>query len=133
MKIERTFPPNYEDIKKHFPEVEGNSRVIFTYGETLYVPLTSAPIPDHLIVHEQTHTKQQGEDPKAWWDRYFIDIPFRLAQEIEAYKAQYVYYKSRIKDRNQQNRFIVDLAKMLSSPIYGNSITTSEAIKKLKE
>ena len=79
MKIIRDYPPNIEAIRAEF---ELNPRVVFTYGETIYNP-GGGKITDDLMVHEETHAKQQGDDPGAWWDRYLVDVDFRLNQEVE--------------------------------------------------
>lgn len=101
-------------------------RTIFAYDDTIY---TNYKLPPDLIVHEETHLKQQkkyGLD--KWVTNYFIDLDFRLKMEVEAYKRQL----ESIKDRNR--RFLVRLesAENLSSSLYGNIINLEEAKKLLK-
>jgi hypothetical protein len=125
--IDGGYPPNIDDIKKVFPIGEN---VIFTYGNTIYNP-GRGNIDLALMAHEQTHSIQQGDKVKEWWERYLKDKEFRLSQELQAYQVQYRYYCKAIKDRNQRYRFLNRLAGDLSSEIYGNIISRSEAIKQI--
>lgn len=118
------YPPNYEEIKTRF-DIEGKP-VVFTYGDILYNPHEGG-IPPHLIIHEKTHTKQQGNNPKEWWDRYLIDDKFRFDQEVEAYRNQYKFFKETTKDRNAVAKFLFKIASDLSGEIYGNLCTHTEA------
>src|SRR5579864_5749331 len=96
MKISYTFPPNYPAILTAFPACARIKGVVFTYNQTLYNPYHTIISPD-LMVHEETHAKQQydhlGTDAiaESWWDRYIKFPDFRLASEVEAYRAQYAY------------------------------------------
>lgn len=129
MKIVKDFPPNIEKIRATFKLHQG---IVFTYGDTLYNP-DGGFIDRALEIHEETHTKQQGDNPEAWWDRYFIDKDFRLSQEIEAYKNQYKKMKSNIKDPNKLAYRLNIIAKDLSSEMYGNIITYEEAKSLLEQ
>lgn len=127
MKIKHEFPPNYQEIVKHFPSVKNNIQVVFSYGDDLYVP-SGNEIIEHLMVHEQTHQKQQnaiGVD--VWWSRYFDDKEFRLSQEIEAYRNQYLYIKETA-NRKDRKILLHKLSEDLSSSIYGNLVSKSEAM-----
>ena len=125
-----SYPPNIEDIKKVF-DLSNRPHVVFTYGNFLYIP-SGIEAPEHLIVHEKVHVKQQGSDPKKWWDKYLVDKEFRLSQELEAYRDQYKFIRQGIKDRNQLFRFLRMLALDLSSEIYGSVISYQEALSKIK-
>lgn len=128
MKIVTDYPPNIEKIKEVF---DFTGKVpCFTYGDTLYNP-SGNPVSASLLAHEEVHVKQQGDDPESWWDRYLVDVPFRLEQEIEGYKAQYKEAKKWIKDRNELFRYARGLAHDLSSPMYGNIINSQEALTKI--
>ena len=118
------FPPNYDKIAKVF-DIEGKP-VVFTYGNTLYNPLKGG-IPNHLWIHEETHTRQQNDNPDAWWDEYLTNPAFRLKQEVEAYHNQYVFFKKNCKDRNQVAKFLHKISSDLSSEIYGNLCSQSFA------
>lgn len=105
--------------------------VIFTYGDIIYNP-NGADIPDHLITHEKTHCDQQGNDPDAWWGRYLTDQYFRVEQESEAYARQFAHICVKVKDRNHRYRILIDLASILSGPIYGNIIGQQNAMQMIK-
>lgn len=128
MQIVNTPPPNYEEIRKHFPEADYNKGVLFTYGDTCYCKSIT---PD-LVVHEETHVKQQGDNPKEWWARYFVDVDFRLAQELEAYQNQWKWIENNIKDRNAKFKTLHNIASTLSGKLYGNFIPYYEVIKRIK-
>lgn len=129
MKIKIAKPPIYDLVAEQFDIKD--KPVVFTYGDVIYNPL-NVPVPDHLVVHEQVHTAQQGDDPKGWWYRYLDDVAFRIAQEVEAYGQQYRYICSRIHDRNLRDRFLSELSYQLSSEIYGKCISWPEARSKIR-
>lgn len=104
---------------------------VFSDGRYLWNP-SGNPIPMNLKIHEEVHMIRQGGDPDAWWDKYLSDPAFRLEEEILAYRKQYQYAKTMVKDRNELFRFLNRLADDLSSEIYGNIISKQEAIKKIK-
>lgn len=126
MKTLNEYPPNIEEIRKVLTPPKD---VIFTYGDTLYNP-DKIEIPDHLYVHEETHKKQQT-DPIAWWDRYLKDSEFRLEQELEAYVAQYVFFKETHNDK-QSKLLLEDIATHLSSSMYGNIINFHKAESRIR-
>jgi len=128
MKIIKGFPPNYDRIKKEFNPA---GTVVFTYGDTVYAPLTGTLSPD-LMAHEAVHIRQQV-DPDKWWDRYFKDVEFRLEQETEAYRAQYKKFRKMNKFKKERKKFLERIASDLSSHIYGNCITFDEAIERIKD
>jgi hypothetical protein len=124
MKIVKDFPPNFADIEKTF-DLEG-LQPVFAYGDTLYNP-GGFDIPDDLMAHEETHERQQKElGPQAWWDRYLGDREFRLMQEAEAYRNQYLFVKGKY-SRQVRRKLLQDMAKNLSSKLYGNIISKKEA------
>lgn len=128
MKIVKSNPPNYDKIAKKFDLTES---VVFTYGDKLYVP-NGEEIPLHLMVHEEVHEEQQGDDPEAWWDRYLEDPDFRLQQEVEAYRKQYKVVR-KITTKKQATDFLNRVAKDLSGKIYGNVVdykTARQLIRK---
>lgn len=132
MKFKKEYPPNIDAIIEHFPHVKDNKGVVFTYGDTLYGPhCDEKAIELHLWAHEAIHMQQQGDDPEAWWQRYFDDRAFRLNQEAEAYQAQYEFIKHRYGGATAQN-VLTKLAKDLSSPIYEAGITYQQAEKIIK-
>lgn len=127
MKVLNEFPPNIEAIKKVFPL---HNRVVFTYGKILYNP-GGWPIPHDLMVHEETHTKQQGKDPEGWWKKYLEDKQFRLTQELEAYRNQW----RAVLRGDQKNKMTIlrAIVKELSGELYGNIISYEVASRRITE
>lgn len=125
-------PPNWEKIQEVFPAVSWDKGLIVTWGDTYYC---KTPISDDLICHEETHTRQQGDDIQAWWDRYYIDSEFRLAQELEAYinQVKYIQSHTEITTRNERRAKINHIAELLSSDIYGNLISYDKALELIKQ
>src|SRR5689334_25347799 len=109
MEIVHGYPPNIEDIRAKF---ELNDRVVFTYAPYLYVPC-GAPIDDPLMKHEETHAKQQGDDPAGWWKRYLEDPNFRVGQELQAYRRQYKAYKRVVGNPMLRRQYLTQLANAL--------------------
>jgi hypothetical protein len=130
MKIIIDYPPNIEQIDKVF-NVKNTKGIVYAYGDVLYNP-DNGVIDVPLIAHEQTHTIQQGDSPEEWWVKYLNDSEFRLSQEIEAYRNQYIKYCDLVKDKNKRFNFLRKIASDLSSPMYGNIIKLEEALKVLK-
>ena len=131
MKIKNTLPPIYDALVK--AGMRPSADTIYAYGDTIYVP-SGQHIPEDLIVHEETHCKQQAGDPDAWWSRYIDDPYFRIDQEVEAYANQYRYVcRNMIRDRNARARFLTKLSSVLSGPVYGNVILQSVAFKRIKK
>lgn len=128
MNIVNELPPNYDEVAKAF-DIRGRKGIVFTYGDTVYVPFKKGSIPDHLKVHERTHSKQQGGDPAGWWNKYIRFPAFRLEQEIEAYRNQYLFFKSRNHSIKDQKLFLDSIASDLSSGMYGGIINRDEARK----
>jgi hypothetical protein len=127
VKIIKDYPPNYDVICRAFPIVKSRPNVIFTYGDTLYSPAGN-PIPDHLMAHEETHTRQQSENgPDMWWRYYLASPAFRLEQEVEAYRAQYKVLASY--GRPERRRIFAQITKDLASAIYGNMVSKEQARK----
>lgn len=120
-------PPNIEEIKKFIPI---DATTVFAYGDTIYNP-SGGPIDKPLLEHEKVHIKQQ-ENPKEWWFRYLRDLNFRLSQEVEAFQRQYRVAKTITKDRNQLFTYSNLLARNLSSKLYGELITYTEALNAIR-
>ena len=129
MKILNDYPPNHEDILAH--GMNPSSRVVYTYGDTIYNP-SGAVIPEDVIRHEEVHFKQQGDNPDAWWQRYLMDALFRVGQESEAYATQYDFICTYVKDRNKRLKVLLDLSRILSSPIYGVTLSPNDCFLLIK-
>lgn len=126
MKIVLDYPPNYEAISKTF-NLEGK-KPVFTFGNLIYNPHNGI-IDRFLMAHEEVHAKQQGENPKEWWDKYLVDPSFRVSQEAEAYQMQYREARKLIKDKNQLAKFLHIIASDFSSSMYGSVLSYQEAYK----
>jgi hypothetical protein len=124
--IKKELPPNFKSIEKVFGPHKGG--VVYTYGDTIYSPDAAQLSPD-LVIHEMVHMSQQGKDPEGWWKKYLSEQDFRLAQETEAYQAQFKYLKSIVKHRNGLFNYAHKLACDLAGPIYGNMISYSKAFE----
>jgi hypothetical protein len=121
-----TKPPVYPLLKEKFG-IDWDNGIIITYGKTIHC---KQPIPPEKMVHELVHVKQQT-NPEEWWNRYLLDKDFRLSQELEAYKKEAQFIKDNIKDRNGRYMYIHQMAKDLSSHIYGNVISFNDAMREL--
>lgn len=115
--------PLMEEYKKVF-EIDDNT--IFALFPSIY---TNHQLRPDIMIHEMTHLSQQTKIGLKEWVYDFLESPrARLEFEIQAYKAQ---LKS-IKDRNQRDLIRRESARNLSSALYGNIISYSDAFNKLK-
>ena len=122
MKPQSEFPL-IERYKKVFPI---DNKTIFAYNGYIY---TNFILPPDLIIHEETHLRQQDQHGlETWVDKYLTDKQFRLEMELGAYIAQ---LKS-IKDKEFRGKVRNESAKTLSGKLYGNLITYQEALKLLR-
>jgi hypothetical protein len=124
MRIVNDFPPNINEIEKKF-DLDG-SMPVFAYGDVLYNP-TGGPIADHLMIHEETHERQQKVygSVQSWWKRYLEDDMFRLTQEVEAYRNQYKSVKGF--PRDWRRKLLKEMVKNLSGKLYGNIVNEEQA------
>ena len=128
MKVVNDFPPNIAAIREAFP-LSGYE--IFAYGDTIFSPKSTFLAPE-LIVHEEVHREQQGDDVEGWWDRYLVDKDFRASQELEAHIAEWLNLKSRIKDRNERVKACAHVARKLAAPLYGKVFSYRNAMDHLR-
>jgi len=115
-----TRPPQgiYEKARDEFG-VDFRKGAVFTVGDVIHCE--SFPLPDHLYEHEKVHVIQQSNYDGGyveWWNRYFEDPYFRYTQELEAYRTQYKFFCSKVKDRNQRFKFLNHIATHLTT-LYG--------------
>jgi hypothetical protein len=122
MNVINDWPPNIKAIRQVF-DLKGLNPV-FTYGDTLYNP-GGEPIPPHLMAHERVHEKQQGANPAGWWERYLVDSDYRLRQEVEAYRAQWVV--SEYLPRKERRLLFRAITHDLSGKMYGFLIPLEKA------
>lgn len=131
MQIKRELPPNYEEIVK---TLTPSDRAVFTWGDTVFAPQLApgSELPPDLMVHEEVHEKQQGNDPEDWWRKYLDDPDFRLEQELQAYGVQYAWVNALDVKRDGKDKFLDMIAGDLSSPMYGLHLTHAEAVSKIR-
>jgi len=99
---------------------------VFAYGDKLYNPI-GLPIPQDLMVHEESHQKQQESYGVIEWWAMYLELPkFRLMQETEAYRNQYQFLKT-VLNRKGRLSAINRLAEALSSELYGHLVSKKEA------
>lgn len=128
MKIIHENPPFIDEARNVFRLPAG---AIFTFGDMIYNP-SKNPIDEPLMMHEAVHSRQQGDKPQEWWQRYLVDKDFRLSQELPAYQVQFHAYKKLDKNRERVHRFAMRLARDLSSDQYGNIISFNGAYQAIK-
>jgi hypothetical protein len=106
---------------------------VWTYGNVIFNP-GGQQLPDHIIVHEATHMRQQAEIGKdEWWKRFLIDPAFRVEQEAQAYSVQYGFFCGQVHDRNKRALFLRQLASHLSGPLYQTSLSHAEAVSLIRD
>lgn len=124
-------PPNFEKIVAVFPAARKKG-AIFTYGRKIYVPGGEELHPS-LLEHEKIHASRQGRFPRTinqWWDEYLQDSTFRLREELLAHRREYQWWKDA--SRAERRIMLKQIAKRLSSELYGNIITFDQARRCIK-
>ena len=112
-----------KQYKQHFPV---NDKTVFAYNDIIYSNYT---LPPDLIVHEQTHFKQQKKYGLLnWVKRYLNDKNFRLEMEKEAYISQL----ESIEEKGLREAVKKDCITALSSGLYGK-ISKERAEKLLQD
>jgi len=131
MQIKNEKPPIWENACAAFQINPKNT--IFTYGDIIYNP-GGKTLSEDVIAHETVHIQQQSVDgPDLWWGKYLRDPEFRIQQEVRAYAAQFAFLISKYKDKNQRVRILMDLAQLLSGPLYANAISHTEAMMLIQQ
>lgn len=103
-----------------------NEKTIFAYDDIIF---SNNPLSPDLLVHEERHLAQQKRYGLDTWVKNFLEDPrYRLEMELDAYKKQL----ESIKDRNFRDAIRRESAKNLSSSLYGEIISYSEAFTLLK-
>lgn len=126
MKIVHAYPPNIDAIDAVF-NVRSRKGVIFTYGDTLFVP-DGGHVPPSLIAHEIVHSERQREaGVDSWWRQYFADLQFRLNEELLAHRAEYRKFCEFQRDSNRRIRFLTEIAHRLGGPLYGGLLKPADA------
>lgn len=128
MKIIASRPPNYEKILEKFP-MASNQYVLFAYGDTLYIPSGKTPS-ESLMNHEEVHGKRQKEiGVEVWWDQYLSDPDFMYYEELLAHRAEYQTFVFGQYSRVERRYWLKQIAKRLSSQLYGKAVTFEQAKK----
>lgn len=127
-RIVRAFPPNYAMLKRAF-NLQPSAGVIFSYGDRIFVPNLTAPLPPYLVAHEGVHGERQlahagGLD--GWWSDYVADPKFRLVEEVLAHRAEYGWHKLH-EGRGGRERALDRIALRLCGPLYGRLMSFDEA------
>ena len=137
IKVSHNPPPEkiYDRARAQFGSdvIDFERGTMFAYGDTIHA---KRPIDPDFFVHESTHCKIQLSyegSSDAWWEKYFTDKSFRFEQELMAYRAQYRFLCTKVKDRNKQNRFLIEYAADLSGGLYGNLVGSTEAGKLIRQ
>ena len=126
MKIIVARPPNFAAIAAALP-MAYKPGVIFCFGDSIYNP-AGGPISPWIMTHERVHSKQQGADPLAWWDRYIADVEFRFAQELEAHRAEWrAWLAAAARNRAERRGYMVIIGMRLAGPLYGEMVRFAEA------
>lgn len=129
MKISHNKPPHFWIMEKIFKcDWE---RTAFAFGDTIY---SKYVLPDHLIVHEQTHLKQQHFSfivAWVWLLLYIVSKKYRYAVELESYRNQWVFFRANYGFREQQH-FLDKIVSDLSGELYGNIVSYNEAKRAIR-
>lgn len=115
--------PYLDRYKKQFSINE--DEVAFPYKGKIY---SNKKLEKDVEAHEFVHLRQQTEIGDDTWEELYLTNPiFRINVEIEAYNYQISMAPPFIRDAVKSN-----IAKVLSSPMYGNILTYKEAYGLLK-
>lgn len=117
--------PLLKKMENAFPFLKGNKNVVYSYNGVIY---SNTKLPDHLLIHETVHLKQQekAEDLDKWVDKFIEDPDFRFKIEFEAYQEQL----DSIQDPEFKTYIRGKIIEDLSGPLYGQ-VRSKEEIEKL--
>jgi hypothetical protein len=131
LKVVIEKPPFWKKVIEVFGDEPDPMTAVYTYGDTIYNP-GGHELDLVLLAHEQVHARQHNyntKDADKYLKKYFTDWHFRLECEIEAYRAQYKFFCTVVKDRNARTRFLYKLARDLSTGYALPVITGTDAIR----
>lgn len=124
-KFSSAKPPIYQQCVDKFG-INWHKGIIFTYGDTIH---SKNPISKQKIAHESVHIRQQAVyGVNDWWNKYFEDEGFRLDQETEAYRQEAKWIRANVRDKNKASSLKTQLARDLSSSMYGKIISYAQAV-----
>lgn len=128
MKIEKTYPPIYEELIKVLPDGK-KPGVLFCYGTTIHNP-TDIKLTPWIYEHEKVHSYYQSIiGVEQWWEQYLGDKSFRFDEELAAHKVEYYIFKKCIMSDNKRKEYLFDISKRLASPLYSAGITQADCRK----
>lgn len=125
-------PPLWAEIDAMF-KVAGKN-VIFSWGPNAIYNPQGVKISRELMAHEEVHGARQGktdEEIFAWWRRYLKEPMFRFEEELPAHRAEYQAFCKRHGSSLARMTYLGAIAKRLSSDLYGNIVTYSQAREKI--
>lgn len=125
MVVVEGMPPMADAILAAFPFARGK-KVLYCWGRTIYASNGAICGPEK-VAHETIHAIRQGDDVEGWWLRYMKDEAFRLAEEVPAHIAEYVYLCESESGRAARRRHLSIIASNLASPLYGRLLTVEKA------
>jgi len=124
VKIIQEYPPNFKAIDEAF-HVYGKP-VIYAYGNCVYNP-KNVEIHPALMEHETVHCIRQNQTSvDEWWEKYIANPSFRLAEEVLAHRAEYLW-QCRGVPRQRRRQLLKTTAARLAHPLYGKLVTVKEA------
>lgn len=151
MRIITDWPPNIDAIRAAFP-LGDRVDLAFAFGDRVYSP-GSSTLHASIQAHEQVHCDRQramgqfghqfavmpDDRTLEWWDHYLKDPQFRLAEEIPAHRAEFLWWAARPGAEKPIDGFrsarlyhLHQTAVKLASPLYGRMISLSEARKAIE-
>ncbi len=113
-------------LRLKFPLIV-DKKVIMVWGNRIY---TENILPNDLVIHEKVHVEQQKYSKLwglLWWIRYTFSAPFRLKQEIAAYRKQYQFFCDVNRNHKKQQEFLKRIAWDVSGPMYNRLIGFNQA------
>lgn len=125
IEISHEVPAIYEILNARF-DASWNNGIIIAYDGRIHCKNDVEP---QKLIHEKVHLdRQAGIGNDVWWTCYLEDPAFRLQEEKLAYKAEAVFLKKYIKDREIVFHMLRELASNMASDIYGRMVTKEEAL-----
>ena len=127
--IKKEKPPIYDSLKNKFG-VDWEDKIIIAFNGAIWCKEEPAP---QKIVHEIVHLDRQDEiGNDAWWKLYLENDQFRLEEEMRAYLAEAKFIKKNINNREHVFHLLREIAQSMSSSVYGNLISTADALTFLR-
>lgn len=108
--------------KLFFPGADMKSCII-TWGSVVWLPEKTWSRPlladPSIATHELVHSRRQSSyGVLRWWFRYWRDLDFRIAEEVEAYRAQWLR-QCQLGRVDQKEAYLTDCAIELRGDMYG--------------